>query len=259
MGGQYIEPMLDRTSFAVRLRRAACTWPHHAADALPRQCELCRSWSRSALCERCLRQFAAPVPRCETCAIRLTTVGAHCGECLREAPPFERCIAVGDYAFPWDRLISEFKFHARIELAAPLAQALGHALARCGLAGAELVLPVPLGPQRLAERGHNQAWELARRVARTAGIDSDANLLLRLHDTPHQVGLTRAQRERNLRDAMLVDPLRSRRLHGRRVALVDDVLTTGATARVAAQALLQAGAAAVQVWVLARTPRPQDA
>lgn len=243
----------------MRLQRAAGAWPRHAADALPRQCELCRCWGRSALCERCLQRFAAPVPRCETCAIRIASTAARCGECLREPPPFERCISAGDYAFPWDRLISGFKFHARIELAAPLALALGHALARSGCSGTELVLPVPLGPQRLAERGHNQAWELARRVARTAGLDSDASLLLRLHDTPHQVGLSRAQRERNLRDAMLVDPLRLRQLRGRRIALVDDVLTTGATARVAAQALLDAGAAAVQVWVVARTPRPEDA
>lgn len=251
--------MHDRAALATRLRHAASALPRRAVDALPRQCELCRSWGRSALCERCLQRFAAQVPRCATCAIRIATAAARCGECLREPPPFERCIAAGDYAFPWDRLIAGFKFHARIELAAPLALALGHALARCGSAGADLVLPVPLGPARLAERGHNQAWELARRVARASGLASDASLLLRLHDTPHQVGLTRAQRERNLRGAMWVDPLRLRRLQGRRVALVDDVMTTGVTARVAAQALLRAGAAAVQVWVVARTPRPDDA
>lgn len=181
-----------------------------------------------------------------------------CADCLAAPPPFERCVTLGDYGFPWDGLITAFKFRDRVDLAGPLAQALAARIAGQGPQGAELVLPVPLSPARLAERGHNQAWELARRVAGTLGLPANATTLLRLRDTAHQVGLGRDARAANLRNAYWVDPAHAPRLHGRRVALVDDVLTTGATAGAAAQALLQAGAARVQLWVLARTPRPED-
>ena len=118
------------------------------------------------------------------------------------------------------------------------------------------MLPVPLSPSRLAERGYNQAWELARRLARWQGLRARAGLLLRLRDTPHQVGLGRTERLANLSDSLWVPPEAEPLLQGRVVALVDDVLTIGATAQAATQALLQAGAAEVRLWVVARTPPP---
>lgn len=181
-----------------------------------------------------------------------------CGDCLRDPPPFTRCVALADYEYPWDGLITAFKFRDRIDLAAPLAQALLLALARHPASNVNLVIPTPLNPMRLAERGHNQAWELARRLASALGLPADVRSLQRLRDTAHQVGLSREQRARNLRDAFWVEPARADGLRDRHVALIDDVLTTGVTAAAATRALLQAGAASVQVWVLARTPRPGD-
>ncbi|MBI5259574.1 MAG: ComF family protein [Burkholderiales bacterium] len=221
-------------------------------------CELCRAWSTQSLCLDCLARLAPELPRCVRCALPLGGAGLRCGDCLREPPPFVRCVTLGDYGFPWDDLITAFKFRDRVDLAGPLAQALAARLPAADSPPASLVLPVPLSAARLAERGHNQAWELARRVAATLRLQADPRTLLRLRDTAHQVGLGREQRAANLRHAYWVDPARASRLHGRHVALVDDVLTTGATAGAAAQALLQAGAVSVQVWVLARTPRPQD-
>jgi ComF family protein len=121
-------------------------------------------------------------------------------------------------------------------------------------AAPRLLLPVPLSRERLRERGYNQAWELARRLARRLGLEADAHLLQRSRDTAHQIGMSREQREVNLRDAFWVEPARRARLLGREVVLVDDVLTTGATAHAAALALTRAGAASVDVWVVARTP-----
>ena len=117
------------------------------------------------------------------------------------------------------------------------------------------VVPVPLAPARLAERGYNQAWELARRLARGAGRGRPTPACCGARRTQaHQADLDRAERQRNLRGAFMTDPRRRSELQGRRVALVDDVMTTGATAREAAAALLRGGAAAVDVWVVARTP-----
>jgi ComF family protein len=164
-------------------------------------------------------------------------------------------VAAADYAFPWDSLIIDFKFHQAVELAQPLAAMTTAAVrATGGAGGANLVVPVPLAAQRLAERGFNQAWELARRVARSFGLPADAMLLQRPIETAHQADLPRGARALNLRGAFMVDPLRRAQVAGRQVALVDDVLTTGATAREAALALLRAGAVSVQIWSVARTP-----
>lgn len=173
-----------------------------------------------------------------------------------------RSVAAVDYAFPWDGLITAFKFRGRSELASLLGELLAMRLQALQEAddaahpAADLVLPVPLSEQRLRERGFNQAWELARRVARHGGLDSDAHTLQRVHHTTPQTGLDARARRANLRGAFRVDPRRAARVQGRHVALVDDVLTTGATAHEAARTLHAAGAASVQLWVVARAPAP---
>ena len=163
-----------------------------------------------------------------------------------------------DYAFPWDRLIAAFKFHGRVELAPLLAERLLEAIGRDPQAMPHWVMPVPLAPQRLAERGYNQAWEIARRVARRLGCRADAHCLLRPLDGAHQAELKLAQRQRNVARAFVVQPRRGVSLHGQHVALVDDVMTSGATLHEAAAALRRAGAARVDAWVVARTPAPAD-
>lgn len=161
-----------------------------------------------------------------------------------------------DYGFPWNTLVKAFKFDGRTELAGVLAGLLGGAIdAAPGAARAvDLVAAVPLAPARLADRGFNQSWELARRLARRFALPAEAMLLRRPVDSAHQTMLTRAERAANLQGAFMVDPARRAALGGRRVALVDDVVTTGATVRAATLALERAGAAAVVVWAFARTP-----
>lgn len=229
--------------------------------SLPRPCVLCAQWGTQGLCADCRHRFAAlAVERCPRCALP-QAAGALCGACLRAPPPFDRCVAAADYGFPWDRLITGFKFKSHTEWAVLLADVLAQAVARevrPGDATATLVLPVPLSPARLRERGYNQAWELARRLAVQRGLPAKAQWLQRLRDTPHQVGLSRSERERNLRDAMWVPPEGQAGVAGQHVALVDDVMTTGMTAAAGARALKAAGAASVQVWVVARTPSPES-
>jgi ComF family protein len=155
-------------------------------------------------------------------------------------------------------MIGRLKFQGEVAEAAPLAAALGGAVQAAGAAPAMLVLPVPLSASRLAERGLNQSWEIARRVARRLKLPAAPGALLRLRDTPHQVGMARHERLHNLRGALCIEPAMRHRLEGRDIALVDDVMTTGATAAACADVLLQAGARSVQAWVVARTAAPED-
>ena len=169
---------------------------------------------------------------------------------------------MADYAFPWNELIAAFKFRGRAELAVGLAPLMATAVSadwqdRGGERPA-VVTAVPMSAPGLQTRGYNQAWELARRVAQVLQLPAEAELLQRPLHTAHQVDLGRAERQRNLRAAFMVNPLMRHRIKDQTVALVDDVMTTGATAQAAAEALLRSGAAAVDVWVLARTPEPDQ-
>jgi ComF family protein len=245
-----MEPPLPPASKTLPPASAAPRW------RAPSQCEVCRGWGAGPLCADCTGRFALPVSRCPRCALPLAGGASLCGGCLREPPPFEHTHCVADYGFPWDRLIATCKFNGRAELASLLAERLAAALRRDGASRPDLIVPVPLSPARLAERGYNQAWELARRLARSTGVPARADVLQRVLDTPHQADLNRAQRLLNPRGAFTVPASQRAAVSGGRIALVDDVLTTGATAREATHTLLRAGALAVDVWVVARTPEP---
>ena len=230
-----------------------------ATARLPSLCAVCHGWGAQRVCAQCVQRFAPAVPRCQRCALHVPHGVAQCGACLTAPPPFTSALAAVDYAHPWDALITHFKFHGALDLAPALARRLLDAFERSEAAAPTLLLPLPLSDTRLRERGHNQAWELARRIGRALHCPADARLLLRVKDTPHQLAFPPEQRASNVRGAFAVEPRRLAEVRGRRVTLVDDVMTTGATAVEASRTLLQAGASEVHVWVVARTPRPGDA
>jgi len=219
---------------------------------------VCRGWGRQRVCAECIERYAAPVPRCRRCALPVVEGVDVCGACLIEPPPYSRALAAVDYDHPWDGLITRFKFHGALELAPALAQRLLAAHTRTAQPAPTLLLPVPLSAARLRERGYNQAWELTRRLRRALRCEADAHLLLRIKDTPHQIALPPAQRTGNVHRAFAVEPRRLAEVRGRSITVVDDVMTTGATFAEIARVLLQAGAAEVAVWAVARTPRPDE-
>ncbi|WP_288011178.1 ComF family protein [Diaphorobacter sp.] len=220
--------------------------------AVPSRCAVCHAWPARPVCDACRMQFAPPLSRCATCARLLPRGVAQCGDCLRHPPPLDACVAAVSYAFPWADLLAQFKFHAEPGWAGALAQLMARAPgAQAALAQADLVLPVPLSPERLRQRGYNQALLLARALGHP---QVHARMLLRVRDTEAQSHLARAERLRNLRGAFVPDPLRAAQLAGKRVLLVDDVMTTGATLHAAAAPLRDAGALQVCALVLARTP-----
>nr|WP_316640703.1 phosphoribosyltransferase family protein [uncultured Roseateles sp.] len=220
----------------------------------PALCALCHSACHAAVCGDCLLRHGQPAPRCLGCALRVPAGVARCGACLHHDHALDLSMAGVDYGFPWDGLLQAFKFGGRPELAELLLDRLDAALDAAHPPAPDWLLPVPLALQRLRERGYNQSWELARRLARRRGLRCDAGLLLRTRDTPHQIALPAEQRASNMRGAFAVEPLRLAELRGRSVALVDDVMTTGATLRELARVLKVAGAVHVQAWTIARTP-----
>lgn len=201
------------------------------------------------LCPACDRALPRNTCACPRCALPLAAPAPACANCLRRAPPMAATRAALRYEGDARRLLPRYKFGADLAAGRVLAGLLVEAVA--GAPRPDLVLPVPLHPARLRERGFDQAWELARAVARELALPARCDLLRRTRATPAQTGLDAAARRRNLRDAFSADP----GVRGRHLALVDDVMTTGATVAAAARALRRAGAASVDVWVVARAPR----
>ncbi len=220
----------------------------------PRHCLLCDAPLPSAahLCPQCLAEMPFNRQACPSCALPIRTGDALlCGHCTRHPPPFTHSRIPLLYQPPVSQLIGDLKFRHRLHLARGLSRLFCEAMPS-DLALPDLIVPVPLHPSRLRERGFNQSQELARRVAAEFELPLDNGGCRRILATAPQSRLDRRARRRNLRSAFTAEA----RFAGLRVALFDDVVTTGSTVTAATQALLRAGAAQVEVWALARTPQP---
>lgn len=205
-------------------------------------------WSRARFIER---------PYCEVLGLPFSfDPGEMPGERLVSAraiadpPPFERLRAVMTYDDYARRLVGGLKYADRGDLAPWMARWMATA-GRELLADCEIVIPVPLHRLRLHRRRANQSAELARNIARLAGLDYQPQALLRHRRTRQQVGLSSLERARNVQGAFRVDPRQRMVIENRRVLLVDDVHTTGATVRACSRALRRAGAGAIDVLVFA--------
>ncbi len=218
-------------------------------DALPRACLLCDRLHRlpGPLCAACAGALPRNLTPCRICAEPQALVGQLCSRCQRTSPPFARAYAPWRYEDGVSELMHRFKFHGDLRAAQPLWPALQDAVAEVQL---DALVPVPVHDRRHRERGFNQALWLADRLAgRRQWPVLEA--LRKTRMTADQVGLSRSQRQRNLRGALA---LSGQRLPPR-VGLVDDVLSSGATAAACTGLLKKAGAREVVVLVLARTPR----
>ena len=234
--------------------RTSSFWSRGATSLAERffggTCYLCRDASRGVLCAPCRTELPYLArPRCPRCGLP-TTGGALCGRCLAEPPAFEATIAVFAYAFPADILVQGLKFRSELALACLLADELYAEIHAVGAGTVDLIVPVPLHEFRLRERGYNQAMEIARGVASRLDIPLAALACERVRNTAAQLDLPRKQRRENVRGAFSC----RQALDGKTVAVVDDVMTTGATLGEVAATLKKFGAARVVNWVVARTP-----
>lgn len=245
----------------------------------PAQCIICHAWPADSVCQSCQQAYLQRVPRCHLCAQRLPltqqvlqAVGQGepfaCIDCTRSPMAhLDSCFTAVSYEWPWHSCIEQFKFNQQTGWASTLAgimaqnKGLVHAVAK-----SHVLAPMPLHPIRLAERGYNQALLLAKALrqavhaqialgARQAVVRHD--WLQRTRNTATQHRLPLADRLRNVRNAFSAQQ-HAHLLQGKRVVLLDDVMTSGASAQAAAQALKEAGAAHVCVVVFARTEKSQQ-
>ncbi|WP_458376977.1 double zinc ribbon domain-containing protein [Pseudomonas fluorescens] len=225
-------------------------------------CLLCGEAAEEAtpICMACETELPWLGDHCQTCALPLPAAGLTCGQCLQHPPAFEQVIAPWTYSFPVDSLITRFKHGAKWPFGRLLAELLAQSLQYRfdeTLQRPDALVPVPLAAKRLRQRGFNQASMLARWLSASLNIPCDETLLKRVQDTSAQQELKADDRKKNLLNAFALTP--GAPIKGRHLALVDDVLTTGATAQALARLLMSAGASRVDVYCLARTPKPGDA
>ncbi len=204
--------------------------------------------SRNGLC---CKACHADLPRlpgglCPVCALP-TLNSETCGKCLKKPPAFERTLAAFSYNFPVSPLIKALKFHEKLILANFLADELAQKVS----AHPDCLIAMPLHPQRLRTRGFNQSQLLAARLAKELGIPLLSAACQRVRDTPPQSSLPWKERDKNIRGAFQV--LLADAVRGKHIAIVDDVMTSGASIGELARALKKAGAREVSAWVVART------
>ena len=222
-----------------------------ASTALPSQCAVCHAWPAQPVCEACVVRFAQPQPRCQTCALPVPPGVSRCGACIRQPPPLDACVAAVAYAYPWSGLITSYKFNSNPGWSSTFATLLRSTpWTEPALDACDLLVPMPLSVQRLQARGFNQALVLARALQPDK---TDSQVLLRIKDTPAQRTLARTERLLSVKDAFAVDPLLAVRVRGKRIVLVDDVMTSGASIYAAASVLLASGAMHITGMVIART------
>lgn len=225
-------------------------WMQHLSFSLfPGICLLCGCPSGRALdlCAPCAAGLPLLTTACDRCALPLPTSGI-CGQCQQRPPPFAVTLAACHHRQPVAGMIHRLKYGSDLAQAAPLAALLGQRLQTRVEPLPEALVPVPLHWRRQLRRGFNQALELALPLGRMLDVPVAANLVKRVRATPSQVGLARAERQRNLASAFRV------RAHTlpRHIALIDDVITTGSTVAAVASCLRAAGVARIEVWAVAR-------
>ncbi len=205
------------------------------------------------LCAGCLLDLPWVASACLRCGAALPSGHQYCGPCQSGPVVVDRCIAALNYEYPVDRLIAALKFQRRLYIARVLGDLLAVRLAEAfhddQLVKPDIVLPVPLHPSRESGRTFNQAAEIAAGIAAGYGLAMRPNLCQRIRPTPAQSGLSRASRLRNLQGAFRM----TARVDHQRIAIVDDVITTGATTTQLARLCKSHGAKEVQVWAVART------
>ncbi len=228
--------------------------------ALPSSCVLCGAPDDETLCAVCTARFLhQQKTRCSQCG---NLLGKHlqesnpiCGHCLKTPPDYDQTWIAADYEAPLDQLVLSFKFASRLALGPVFARLLRNAITQANTANdglPDLIIPMPLASKRLIERGFNQALEIARPLAKMLDIPLASRLCTRGKETLPQTLLPLKERAKNVRNAFIVAPESHAVVKDKHIAIVDDVMTSGATLNALARELKRAGASRVSTLVVAR-------
>jgi ComF family protein len=212
-------------------------------------CLLCRVGTKNEqlfICDDCLAELPFHHAYCPVCA--LSTSAEICGNCLKSAPAFDSTRAVFKYLHPIDALLQQYKYANNLVLARAFGRLMTTAV-QDATQRPDVLIPMPLHAQRLGERGFNQAVEIGCVISQLMQLPLDVSACQRIKPSPPQASLPLKQRVRNMRNAFRC----TRNLDGMRVAILDDVMTTGASLNELAKVVKKAGAIHVECWVIART------
>lgn len=235
---------------------------------MPPSCLICEQSAESStrLCQSCNRFIGQSrrqgKPRCVRCAVDLDNGwddGAlHCAQCIKQPPLFNYCVTATSFNPLTGKLINQLKHQGKLSATVPIASNMIEAIKTHYAHNAskvDLVVPVPLHINRLRKRGFNQANEIAKPICKALGLTLNFNLCERQLNNPPQQQSALAARHKNLRGAFIIKPGVKAEIKGKHIAIIDDVVTTGATANAVAKTLLDAGATCCDIWCFSRTPR----
>lgn len=219
-------------------------------------CLLCASpqGNNYALCSPCLNELPwHPASSCPQCG--LTSSGMVCGSCISSPPDFDATHSVFLYHYPIDKMMQRYKYGNMLNISHTFGQLLAEKspLRTLNTSSVDLIIPMPMHPTRLRERGFNQALEIAKILTKNCKEKLDYKGVERQTLTPPQASLPLKERVKNIKGAFKVNTETIDKLAGKRIAIVDDVMTTGASLNELAKTLKKAGASHVECWVIART------
>jgi ComF family protein len=227
-------------------------WLKFNQSIFPQTCIMCAAWQGGAygICDGCLADMpwhnCAQCPQCGLPAYD----NQLCGHCINSPPDFDATRALFRYAFPIQQMLQRYKYGELLALGASFGHLLANHMAANLLAEMpDLIIPMPLHPKRLQERGFNQSLEVARIVSEKLNVKLDHSVCERIKLSPPQASLPLKERVKNMKGAFNCN----RPLHGQSIVVIDDVMTTGASLNSLAKALKKAGARRVECWVIART------
>ena len=216
----------------------------------PAHCYLCaKPQSKRGLCQACAHDLPLNLSSCYRCALPLPSGTLVCADCIQSPPAFDKVWSPFIYAQPLEWMIQQLKFNHKLYMAKCLAEQMWRH--RPEQVSAECIVPMPLHPRRLRQRGFNQSTVIAQELSRLSGIPVD-NMCQRRRNTQTQTGKTAAQRKRNIRGAFYCHTLGK---PYRQVIILDDVMTTGSTVMELSKTLKQSGVEQVDVWSVARAER----
>jgi len=227
--------------------RKMLTW-----SLLPAHCLLCEQAGMGDidLCEACWRELPNNPLACSRCALPMAAPAPACGFCINRDPAFTTTVAPMQYQIPISTLVPRLKFHQDLAAGRLLAELFCRKTTI--IDRPDVLVPVPLHAKRLRQRGFDQALELAKMIAKHKDLPLRSDLLIRARNTAAQSYLDATQRRYNLKNAFVA----SQHVMPGHVALIDDVMTTGATVHECAKVLLKAGVKRVDIWVIARVATP---